>query len=169
MMMRELIGALRPALDHWLMRYLVAIPADAVVTRYFDRIADADPSRTPMRIAEDEATSIDAKASALLTHVSMMVAASGVLLPLIASSDFERLVLLLEIACYLLIAILCLRVIAHPHSIDPADPPVNLLVEQQREVYFCRALFGHANLAAMVLTLVFFMTIPALTVYHGKG
>ena len=52
---------------------------------------------------------IDAKATGLLTHVSMMIAGLGLVAPLVASSDLELGVIIVEMAVYLLIAIGSLR------------------------------------------------------------
>ncbi len=52
---------------------------------------------------------IDAKATGLLTHVSMMIAGLGLVAPLVASSDLELGIIIVEMAAYLLIAIGTLR------------------------------------------------------------
>src|SRR5262245_35220378 len=53
-------------------------------------------------------TSIDAKATGLLTHTSL-IAGLGLIAPLVADSDLEVGIVVSEIAVYLLIALGCLR------------------------------------------------------------
>ena len=52
---------------------------------------------------------IDAKATGLLTHVSMMIAGLGLISPLVADHKLEEGVIVFEMAIYLLIAVGCLR------------------------------------------------------------
>ena len=58
--------------------------------------------------AERTFASIDAKATGLLTHTSMMIAGLGLIAPLVADSDLEVGIVVSEIAVYLLIALGCL-------------------------------------------------------------
>ena len=53
--------------------------------------------------------SIDAKATGLLTHTSMMIAGLGLIAPLVADNDIEVGIVVTEMAIYLLIALGCLR------------------------------------------------------------
>ena len=52
---------------------------------------------------------IDAKAGSVLTHISMMLAAATFMISAADTSDFERVVIGLEIICYLFLALICIR------------------------------------------------------------
>ncbi|MGB8569458.1 MAG: hypothetical protein WCD78_11600, partial [Pseudolabrys sp.] len=91
----------------------------ALVTRGWDsgRINNYEESlRRRDSAMSGEATrtfaSIDAKATGLLTHTSMMIAGLGLIAPLVADSDLEVGIVVSEIAVYLLIALGCLRCIS---------------------------------------------------------
>ncbi len=52
---------------------------------------------------------IDAKAGSVLTHISMMLAAARFMISAAVTSDLERIVIGIEIICYLFIALICIR------------------------------------------------------------
>jgi len=90
----------------------------ALITRGWDagRIKNYEESSrrrgTAMSVdASRTFASIDAKATGLLTHTSMMIAGLGLITPLVADSDLE-IGILSGIAVYLLIALGCLRCIS---------------------------------------------------------
>ena len=98
-----------------------------------------------MPTAKARSRSIDAKATGLLTHVSMMIAGLGLVAPLVAQSDIELGMIIVEMAVYLLLAVGCLRCLsvfagrdlagpdmeaaAQPRA---ADPPRALVAVQSR-------------------------------------
>jgi hypothetical protein len=67
--------------------------------------------------------SIDTKATGLLTHTSMMIAGLGLIAPLVADSDFEVGIVIMEMAIYLLIALGCLRCLSvfHAYEFEAVD------------------------------------------------
>src|SRR6516165_8670044 len=60
-------------------------------------------------------SSIDAKATGLLTHTSMMIAGLGPIAPLVADNEIEDGIVIAEIAIYLLIALGWLRCLSVFH------------------------------------------------------
>ena len=85
----------------------------ALVTRGLDRTTVAGYAKAVEKQEADAAAkafqSIDAKATGLLTHVSMMIAGLGLVAPLVAQSDIELGIIIVEMAVYLLLAVGCLR------------------------------------------------------------
>src|SRR5690349_14025779 len=86
-----------------------------------DKAMSAEASRT--------FASIDAKATGLLTHTSMMIAGLGLIAPLVADSEIEIGIVVAEIAVYLLIALGCLRCLSvfGAHELDDADDHVQTI------------------------------------------
>jgi len=52
---------------------------------------------------------IDAKAGSLLTHISMMLAAATFMISAADTSDLERIIIGIELICYLFLALVCVR------------------------------------------------------------
>lgn len=106
--------------------------------------------------------SIDAKATGLLTHTSMMIAGLGLIAPLVADSRFEGGVVVAEMAIYLLIALGCLGCLSvfHAHEFDSADNRMNEIIH--REVIIRAELYSLCIRAAIVFTIVVFVLLPVL-------
>jgi len=106
--------------------------------------------------------SIDAKATGLLTHTSMMIAGLGLIAPLVADSRFEVGVVVAEMAIYLLIALGCLRCLSvfHAHEFDSADNRMNEIIH--REVIIRAELYSLCIRAAIMFTIVVFVLLPVL-------
>ena len=105
--------------------------------------------------------SIDAKATGLLTHTSMMIAGLGLIAPLVADSDFEVGVVIMEMAIYLLIALGCLRCLSvfHAHEFEAADHVQGVI---HRELIIRAELYSLCIRAAIVFTMVVFTLLPLL-------
>jgi len=105
--------------------------------------------------------SIDAKATGLLTHTSMMIAGLGLIAPLVADNDIEVGIVVTEMAIYLLIALGCLRCLSvfrtHEFS-DAAD--IHEIIH--RELIIRSELYSFCIRAAIVFTIVVFMLLPVL-------
>ena len=107
--------------------------------------------------------SIDAKATGLLTHVSMMIAGLGLVAPLVATNDIELGLIITEMAVYLLIAIgtlRCLSVFAG-HELRGED----LERKFARELVIRRELFILCHRATIVVTLIVFVLLPFQFLY----
>jgi hypothetical protein len=106
---------------------------------------------------------IDAKASGVLTHTSMMIAALGVASGFVADSRGEQAVIVAEIALYLLVAVGCLRCMEIFDEHAGAKPPPAEMVRD--EIILRRQLFMFCNRAAIVLTALMFISLPLLFAY----
>jgi hypothetical protein len=106
--------------------------------------------------------SIDAKATGLLTHTSMMIAGLGLVAPLVADSDFEVGIVVAEMAIYLLIALGCLRCLSvfRSHEFDDVDDRVQALIH--RELIIRNELYSLCIRSAIVFTIVVFALLPVL-------
>ena len=111
---------------------------------------------------QDEFQLIDAKATGLLTHVSMMIAGLGLLSPLVAESRFEEAVIIAAIAICLLIAIGCLRCLSvfRTHEFAEAGDRSNEIIHH--ELIIRRELYRFCIRAATVFTIVLFLVLPIL-------
>lgn len=110
---------------------------------------------------------IDAKATGLLTHVSMMIAGLGLVAPLVSNSDIELGIIITEMAVYVLLAIGCLRCLSvfAGHEMRGDD------LEQKfaRELVIRRELFILCHRAAIIVTLIVFVLLPIQFLYNpGK-
>jgi hypothetical protein len=108
---------------------------------------------------------IDAKATGLLTHVSLMIAGLGLVAPLVAQSDFEIGVVVAEIAVYLLIAVGSLRCLSIFNSSEFDDDAGRLLVVAESELIIRRELYALCIRAAIVFTIIVFLLLPLLFFY----
>jgi hypothetical protein len=113
--------------------------------------------------------SIDAKATGLLTHTSMMIAGLGLIAPLVADSDFEIGVVVTEMAIYLLIALGCLRCLSvfHSHEFDGAGDNTQQIIH--RELIVRSELYGLCIRAAIIFTIVVFLLLPVLYFWTEKA
>jgi hypothetical protein len=134
----------------------------ALVTRRLDPAAIAGYSAA---VEKQEAfatapafQTIDAKATGLLTHVSMMIAGLGLVAPLVASSDIELGMIIFEMAVYLLIAIGCLRCL----SVFAGRDVIGSDIEQRllRELVIRRELLALCNRVSIIVTIVVFVLLP---------
>jgi len=147
----------------------------AIVTRGWDakKIANYEETlreRDKTMSAEVAHTfaSIDTKAAGVLTHVSMMIAGLGLLAPLVASSDFEIGVVVVEIGVYLLIAIGCLRCLTvfHTHEFVGVGAQAQDMIH--RELIIRTELYSLCIRSAIIFTIVVFLLLPVLYFWTGK-
>jgi hypothetical protein len=106
--------------------------------------------------------SIDAKATGLLTHTSMMIAGLGLIAPLVADNDIEVGIVVTEMAIYLLIALGCLRCLSVFRTHEFSDAGDNIHEIIHRELIIRSELYGFCIRAAIVFTIVVFMMLPIL-------
>src|SRR5262249_46259930 len=148
----------------------------ALVTRGWDagRINNYEESlRRRDTAMSGEAThtfaSIDAKATGLLTHTSMMIAGLGLIAPLVADSHFEVGIVIAEIAVYLLIALGCLRCLSvfRAHEFDDANDQVQAVIH--RELIIRAELYSLCIRVAIVFTIVVFVMLPLLYFWTEKA
>src|SRR5215831_6908358 len=141
----------------------------ALVTRGWDagRINNYEESLrrrdTAMSVEESRTfASIDAKATGLLTHTSMMIAGLGLIAPLVADNDVEVGIVVMEIAIYLLIALGCLRCISvfRSHEFDVSGDGIHEAIH--RELIIRAELYSLCIRAAIAFTIVVFALLPVL-------
>ena len=106
--------------------------------------------------------SIDAKATGLLTHTSMMIAGLGLIAPIVADSDLEVGIVVSEIAIYLLIALGCLRCLSvfQAHEINNAGDGLQDIIH--RELIIRSELYSLCIRSAIVFTIIVFSLLPIL-------
>jgi hypothetical protein len=134
----------------------------SLVTRRLDKVAIAGYAEAVERQEKFASApafqTIDAKATGLLTHVSMMIAGLGLVAPLVANSDIELGVIISEMAIYLLIAVGCLRCLSvfAGHELGGTDLEVRLT----RELLIRRELLALCNRASIIVTIAVFVLLP---------
>jgi hypothetical protein len=111
--------------------------------------------------ASDAFKTIDAKASGLLTHVSMMIAGLGICAPLLAQHRLEEIVIVAEIAVYLLIAVGCLRCLSVVRTLTDHHRGTTKL-RVQRELIVRHELYRLCNQASIYFTVVVFLSLPIM-------
>ncbi|MDP2409601.1 MAG: hypothetical protein Q8M26_04865 [Pseudolabrys sp.] len=141
----------------------------AAITRgwHADRITNYETSirvRDQAMSAEASHTfaSIDAKATGLLTHTSMMIAGLGLLAPLVASNDFEIGIVVAEIGVYLLIAVGCLRCLSVFRTNEFAGDRACATEIVHHELIVRAELYSLCVRSAIVFTIVVFLLLPVL-------
>jgi hypothetical protein len=135
-----------------------------------DDLEGAQSSRTSKRKSTAGVISrtfqlIDTKASGLLTHTSMMIAALGVAGHLVADSHIEDGVIVVEIMLYLLVAVACLRCMAVFDEHSVAHDPALHGNAVRDELILRRELYNICNRATIFLTALIFFSLPLLYLY----
>ena len=106
--------------------------------------------------------SIDAKATGLLTHTSMMIAGLGLIAPLVADNRFEVGIVVTEMSIYLLIALGCLRCLSvfSTHAFVDYEDRAKAIIH--RELIIRAELYALCIRTAIVFTIVVFLLLPLL-------
>jgi hypothetical protein len=152
-------------LDRWLYGAVTHGWPRPRVDNYIEVLRVDDPESALPNVISRTFQLIDTKASGLLTHTSMMIAALGVAGRLVADSYVEAGVIVVEIMLYLLVAVACLRCMAifNEHSVAHDTSPVSNAVRD--ELILRRELYMMCNRAAIVLTALIFVSLPILYFY----
>jgi hypothetical protein len=152
-------------LDRWLYGAVTHGWPRPRVDNYIEVLRVDDPESALPNVISRTFQLIDTKASGLLTHTSMMIAALGVAGRLVADSYVEAGVIVVEIMLYLLVAVACLRCMAifNEHSVANGTSPVSNAVRD--ELILRRELYMMCNRAAIVLTALIFVSLPILYFY----
>jgi len=141
----------------------------SALTRHWDVAAKKDYSERIRRHEESipppiatAMQNIDAKATGLLTHVSMMIAGLGLVAPLVADHRVEEGIIVFEVAVYLVLAIGCLRClnVFNPHQIS--GEMAGLSDALGDELLLRRELYAFCVRAAIVITTTIVVTLPAM-------
>ncbi len=136
------------------------------VERYVKHLAVDDEETIVPNVIGRGFQIIDTKASGLLTHTSMMIAALGVSAPVVADDYFEQGVIVVEIMLYLLVALGCLRCLSmFQNDLDKPEEGA-----ARDELILRHELFKLCNRAAISLTFLVLISLPLLYLYvPAKG
>jgi hypothetical protein len=146
--------------DRPLLRALTRGRGESAISEYFEHIRNEQE-----KIPESIMTSmqnIDAKVTALLTHVSMMIAALGLVAPLVADSRFKEGVIVFEIAIYLLLTRGCLRCLNLFNIRRSPGKRSGVIIELRHEILLRRELYILCVRVATFVTICLFITLPAM-------
>lgn len=137
-----------------------------LVNNYLDALKKSEAA-TPDYINE-VFQRIDAKGTALVTYVAMMIAGLGICAPLVAKHPYEEAIVIAQISVFLLIAIGCLRclsVFGRPAiSLDPKDT----LRMLERELVIRQELFRVCHRTAIIFTTTAFISMPFMLLWSPE-
>ena len=105
---------------------------------------------------------IDAKATGLLTHVSMMIAGLAICAPLVAQHRLEEAIIIFEISIYLLIAVGCLRCLSVVRSLRTHNLKGDVKQSVQRELIIRHELYRVCNKFTIYFTILVFISLPVM-------
>jgi hypothetical protein len=146
--------------DRPLLRALTRGWDNVAIDDYFERIR-GDQEKIPVSIMTSM-QNIDAKVTGLLTHVSMMIAALGLIAPVIADHRLEEGIIIAEIAVYLLLAVGCLRCLNLFNTRRSPGKTDGLDVELHHELVLRRELYNLCVRATTIITIVLLISLPAM-------
>ncbi len=109
---------------------------------------------------------IDAKATALLTYVAMMIAGLGICAPIVAQHPFEEAVVIVQISIFLLIAIGCLRCLSVFGSLENSADAMAVRKSADRELIIRQELFRLCHRAAIIFTFGVVVSLPVMLVWR---
>ncbi len=105
---------------------------------------------------------IDAKAGSLLTHISMMLAAATFMISAADTSDLERVIIGIELVCYLFLALLCVRCLGFVDVPGRKHAKIDRVEEELRLEVRRRSLLLNISIRWMFLiTFVFMLSVLA--------
>ena len=146
--------------DRPLLKALTLGWGDSAISEYFERIRN-DQEKIPEPIMTSM-QNIDVKATGLLTHVSMMIAALGLVAPLVADRGVEEGVIIFEISIYLLLAIGCLRCLNLLNPRRSTGKTKDLNAELHHEILLRRELYTLCVRGTSVVTICILISLPAM-------
>ena len=133
---------------------------DLAKSEYFERIR-GEQEKIPESIMTSM-QNIDAKVTGLLTHVSMMIAALGLIAPVVADHRFEEGIIVVEIAVYLLLAVGCLRCLNLFNLRRSPGITGSLDAELRHEILLRRELYILCIRVATFVTICLLISLPAM-------
>ncbi|MFZ5691325.1 MAG: hypothetical protein ACOY5F_08715 [Pseudomonadota bacterium] len=130
------------------------------VESFASALSNQDPAETAGMSAAFQA--IDSKATGLLTHVSMMIAGLGICLPMLGRHWTTEIIIIGEIAVYLLIAVGCLRCLSVMRSLYQHASGADTRVIMRRELIVRHELYRLCNKISIYFTILVFFSLPLL-------
>jgi hypothetical protein len=161
------MSVFRP-LDRWLFAFITQGWLKNRISGYVKSLRVDDAQSNVPNVVAETFKIIDVKATALLTHTSMMIAALGLVAPIVADDRIEQGVIVAEILMYLVVAMGCLRCISifGEHEIHPSRRVHDEM--SRNELILRRQLFIFCNRATIALTALIFISLPLLYFYVPK-
>lgn len=147
--------------NHGLLFSLFTRNWDGAAIDTYSRSLEHRETDTPAAISNAFET-IDSKTAGLLTHVSMMIAGLGICAPFLAQHLYEEMIIVAEIAVYLLIALGCLRCLSTLRSVKQTKDRATFKRHIQRELIVRHELYSLCNRVSIVFTFVVFLSLPVL-------
>ncbi|MEA2858590.1 MAG: hypothetical protein QOC72_629 [Methylobacteriaceae bacterium] len=120
-------------------------------------LADRDDLRHRQFIYE-MMNALDAKTSALLTHISLIIAALTFLYTARTSGSWFRLVVMFELCCYLLLTIFCLRSIRMTSRLTGGVPSTESR-GLEIELWKRRTVYNFASNSTVLVTVFMLITL----------
>jgi hypothetical protein len=111
---------------------------------------------------------IDVKGTALVTYVAMMIAGLGICAPLVAKHPYEEAIVIVQISCFLLIAIGCLRCISVFNRPSLSANPRESLRMLERELVIRQEIYTLCHRAAIFLTVTAFISMPFMLLWSPE-
>lgn len=133
---------------------------------YFDNARLHDSAIPPVVLNSLQA--VDTKAAGLLTRTSIMIAGLGLIAPLVADDRLEIGIILIDVACYVLIALGCLRCLSIFQSRALFTRSNNNRALINHEVILRRELYAWCNRLVIAVTIIVFVDLPFLFFYRPE-
>ncbi len=109
---------------------------------------------------------LDAKATALLTYVAMMIAGLGIIAPIVSQHPLEEAVVIVQISIFLLIAIGCLRCLSVFGSLEYSADAAAVRKSAERELIIRQELFRLCHRASIIFTFGVVVSLPVMLVWR---
>jgi hypothetical protein len=149
--------------DRPLMHVLTRNWDESAIKEYPERVRKHEGS-IPAPIAE-ALQGIDAKATGLLQHVSMMIAGLGLMAPLVANHNSEVAIVIFAMAVYLIISLGCLRCLIVFNPPKLSDDARDVTDHAGRELLLRRELYDLCIRASIGFTIVMLVMLPTLYIW----
>jgi hypothetical protein len=133
---------------------------------YLDALKKRE-TQTPPFISE-LLSRIDAKATALVTYVAMMVAGIGICAPLVAKHPYEEAIVIVQISFFLLIAIGCLRCISTFNRPALTANAKQSLEALERELIIRQEIYRICHRASIFFTVTAFISMPFMLLWRPE-
>ncbi len=137
-----------------------------LVSNYLDALKKSEEI-TPPYIA-DVLQRIDAKGTALVTYVAMMIAGLGICAPLVAKHPYEEAIVIVQISMFLLIAIGCLRCLSIFNRPTLSSSPKASLHLLERELIIRQEVYRICHRTAIFLTITAFISMPFMLLWSPE-
>ncbi|MCC6949292.1 MAG: hypothetical protein IT539_16150 [Bradyrhizobiaceae bacterium] len=157
---------MRNRIDETLHAALTRNWEERLAKNYLDALQKSEES-VPAYI-NDVFQRVDAKGTALVTYVAMMIAGLGICAPLVAKHPYEEAIVIAQISAFLLIAIGCLRCLSVFGRPGVAPGAKETLQQLERELIIRQELYRICHRAAIIFTLTAFISMPVMLLWQPE-